>query len=154
MYIVYNDILRQFGQTFNYFNEKRNKFPTTIFVLVSAVIKIIRVTKIPPGLKLYRGLSADRKLPDGFWKADKNGCRGYMEWGFMSTTSNYETAIQYSGAKEGKPGPLPMVIQAYSASIDRGGCIKDLSQYPGEVLCECRLACTPQFLCGPCSVHP
>ena len=54
-----------------------------------------------------------------------------MEYGFLSTTSHRETAVEYSGAGEGKP--LPMVIQTRASSIDRGACIKDLSQYPGEV---------------------
>jgi hypothetical protein len=32
-----------------------------------------------------------------------------------------------------------MVIQTRASSIDRGACIRDLSQYPGEVLAESRL---------------
>ena len=38
---------------------------------------------------------------------------------------------QYSGAGQGKP--LPMVLVTRTGAIDRGACIKDLSQYPGEV---------------------
>ncbi len=136
MYQIYNTILRQHTkEDFQVFKNGRNLFPTTIHVLVSAVIKIARIIAIPPGLNLYRGLGGTAELPDSFWKADQFGCRGYMEWGFLSTTSNRETAIQYSGVMEGKP--LPMVIKTDSASIDRGACIKELSQYPGEVcLCE------------------
>ena len=133
MFQVYNTILRQFpAEDFEKYKAFRNLFPTTIFVLVSAVIKIARVMPIPPGLELYRGLGGLAELPESFWKADGFGCRGYMEWGFLSTTSHRETAIEYSGVKEGKP--LPMVLLTKASSIDRGACIKDLSQYPGEVI--------------------
>ena len=135
MFHVYNTILRRHKkEDYEVFKNAHNLFPTTIFVLVSAIIKIARVISIPPGLDLYRGLGGEAELPESFWTADEFGCRGYMEWGFLSTTSHRETAIQYSGVMEGKP--LPMAIKTNSASIDRGACIKDLSQYPGEV-CEC-----------------
>ena len=33
-------------------------------------------------------------LPESFYKADGSGCKGYAEWGFLSTTSNRAIAIQ------------------------------------------------------------
>ena len=132
MFQVYNTILRRFPvKEFEQFQQGRNQFATTIFVLQSAVMKISRVMRLPPGLELFRGLGGLAELPGSFYETDEHGCRGYMEYGFLSTTSHRETAVEYSGAGEGKP--LPMVIQTRASSIDRGACIKDLSQYPGEV---------------------
>ncbi len=132
MFQVYNMILRRFPLAeFQRFHHEGNQFATTIFVLQSAVMKISRVMRLPPGLELFRGLGGLAELPDSFHEADEHGCLGFMEWGFLSTTSHRETAVEYSGAGEGKP--LPMVIQTRASSIDRGACIRDLSQYPGEV---------------------
>ena len=132
MFQVYNTILRRFpAQDFKQFQQGGNQFATTIFVLQSAVMKISRVMRLPPGLELFRGLGGLAELPDSFETPDEHGCVGYTEWGFLSTTSHRQTAVDYSGAGEGKP--LPMVIQTRASSIDRGACIKDLSQYPQEV---------------------
>ena len=132
MFQVYNTILRRFPvQEFGQFQQGGNQFATTIFVLQSAVMKISRVMRLPPGLELFRGLGGLAELPDSFRTPDEHGRLGYMEYGFLSTTSHRETAVEYSGAGEGKP--LPMVIQTRASSVDRGACIKELSQYPGEV---------------------
>ena len=132
MFQVYNTVLRQFpvGE-FQRFQKGGNLFATTIHVLQSATMKISRVMRLPSGLELYRGLGGLTELPDSFYEADEHGCRGYMEYGFLSTTSHRESAVEYSGVGEGKP--LPMVIQTRASSVNRGACIKDLSQYPGEV---------------------
>ncbi len=132
---MYNTILRRFpAHEFDRFKGGGNLFATTICVLQSAVMKTARVMRLPPGLELFRGLGGLAELPDSFSTPDEHGCLGYTEYGFLSTTSNRETAVEYSGAGEGKP--LPMVIQTRASSIDRGACIKDLSQYPGEVKAE------------------
>jgi hypothetical protein len=39
--------------------------------------------------------------------------------------------VQYSGVGEGKP--LPTLLVTVTGAIDRGACIKELSQYPEEV---------------------
>ena len=132
MFQVYNTILRQFPvKEFRQFERGGNLFATTIFAIQSGIMKISRSMRLPSGLVLYRGLGGLAELPDEFYEADEHGCLGYTEYGFLSTSSNWETAVEYSGAGEGKP--LPMVIQTRASSIDRGACIKDLSQYPGEV---------------------
>ena len=129
---MYNTILRRFpAKEYEAFRAGGNLFSTTIFVLVSAVTKIARVMRLPPGLELFRGLGGRTQLPESFLLDDEHGCKGYMEWGFLSTTACRETAIEYSGVGDGKP--LPMVIQTKTTSIDRGACIKEFSQYPGEV---------------------
>jgi hypothetical protein len=135
MFQVYNMILRQFpDEEYRDFEQGGNKFSTTIFVLQSAIIKIARVMRLPPGLELFRGLGGLAELPYSFYEADEHGCCGFLEYGFLSTTSHREIAVEYSGAGDGKP--LPMVIQTRVSSVDRGACIKDFSQYPGEVRAE------------------
>ena len=137
---VYNMVLRRFpAADFERFQQGGNLYATTICVLQSAVMKISRVMRLPPGLELYRGLGGLAELPGSFYAPDEHGRVGYMEYGFLSTTSHRETAVEYSGAGEGRP--LPMVIQTSASSIDRGACIKDLSQYPGEVQPACLVPC-------------
>ena len=41
-----------------------------------------------------RWLRAREPDSDGRGQADGNGCRGYMEWGFLSTTSHRATAVE------------------------------------------------------------
>jgi len=45
---------------------KGNRYETTIFTLVSAVVKLSKVTSIPEDRKLFRGLGG-MVLPDQFW---------------------------------------------------------------------------------------
>jgi hypothetical protein len=70
-----------------------NMFTTTISVLASAVQKIGRATKLQEGLRLFRGLGGLRDLPKEFFAADEQGRKGFVEWGFMSTTSDEQVAI-------------------------------------------------------------
>jgi hypothetical protein len=135
---VYNTVLRQSPkEIFDLF--KDNLFPTTIHVLVSAVQKLSRASRLSEGLILYRGMGGTVSLPQSFFRRDANGCKGFTEWGFMSTTSERKVAILYSGVNEKKP--LPMVLQMRVRSVDRGACIRDFSQYPSE----------NEYLFVPCS---
>jgi hypothetical protein len=133
MFMKYNPCLRQ-GRA-----EGRNMFPTTIFVLVSAVQKIARVTEISEELMLYCGLGNVSDLPESFLQADAFGSKGWTEFGFRSTTADRAVALDYSGIKKGNPHP--MVIAIKPNAIDRGACIADLSQYQGE----------REYLYVPCS---
>ena len=129
--MVYNGILRRFPkELYNVFAESDNRFSTTIFVLVSAVQKLSRCMNIPAGMMLYRGLGGTLELPDSFTTADENGCKGYCEFGFMSTTADRKVAVQYSGVKDKKPQASIMEIRPNA--VDRGADISDFSQYPGE----------------------
>jgi len=140
LFQVYNTVLRRFPKPmYEVFEQADNLFSTTIHVLVSAIQKVARVMPPPEGLTLYCGLGGLMELPDTFWSYDSTGVRGYMEWGFRSTTSNKAIAIQYSGAKEGRP--LAMVMEIPVGSVDRGACIREFSQYPAEV----------EYLWVPCS---
>ena len=131
MFVVYNGILRRFPkELYEVFAKKDNRFSTTIFVLVSAVQKLSRCMNIPAGMMLFRGLGGTLELPDSFTTADENGCKGYCEFGFMSTTADRKVAVQYSGVKDKKPQASIMEIRPNA--IDRGADISDFSQYPGE----------------------
>jgi hypothetical protein len=133
MFMKYNPCLRQ-GKA-----DGRNMFATTIFVLVSAVQKIARVTEISEELVLYCGLGNVSDLPEAFMRPDAMGCKGWTEFGFRSTTADKSVALDYSGIKKGNPHP--MVIAITPNAVDRGACIAELSQYPGE----------KEYLFVPCS---
>jgi hypothetical protein len=131
MFVVYNGILRRFPkELYDVFAKSDNRFSTSIFVLVSAVQKLSRCMNIPAGMMLFRGLGGTLELPDSFTTADENGCKGYCEFGFMSTTADRKVAVQYSGVKDKKPQASIMEIRPNA--VDRGADISDFSQYPGE----------------------
>ncbi len=121
------------------FEQGGNRYATTIFVLVSAVQKVSRCTRIPEGTMLYRGLGGLIDLPDKFHNVDEQGRSGYLDWGMMSTSSDRDVALGYSGVKQRRPRAMVMVIEA--AAVDRGADISEFSQYPGE----------KEFLWLPCS---
>ncbi len=140
MFQVYNTVLRRAPPAdFDRFRAGGNLFPTTIAALASAVAKLARAARLPPGLALYRGLGPRAELPDGFWAGDARGRRGYLEWGFLSTTGRLETAVEYAGGPagggsgDGGAAAPPTVLRARSGAVDRGASVRELSQYPGEV---------------------
>ncbi len=140
MFYVYNVMLRQYPvATYQLFKEGGNTFPTTIFVLVSAVTKVTKRTRIPRGTLLYRGLGGWLDLPDKFFKVDANGTSGYADWGFMSTSADLDVALGYSGLKQRRPKVMVMVME--TTSVDKGADISMFSQYP----------CEKEFLWVPCS---
>ena len=139
-YVVYNTILRKLPkELYQKFQKVDNLFPTTIFVLASAVQKVARVMKLPENLILYRGLGGTADLPDSFFQLDGHGCKGFVEWGFMSTTASKQVAINYCGINQEKP--LPLVLAIHVGAADRGACIREFSQYITEV----------EYLFAPCS---
>ncbi len=88
-YIRYNTALRRWPKAeYAKMKEVGNLYATTISVLASAVQKIARVTKLPEGQRLFRGLGGCTELPREFFTADPQGRKGFAEWGFMSTTSD------------------------------------------------------------------
>ncbi len=54
---------------------------TTISALVSAVQKLACIEKIAEGMELYRGLGGSVDLPESYFKSDKYGTKGFVEWG-------------------------------------------------------------------------
>jgi hypothetical protein len=79
-----------------------NLYGTTICVLVSAVQKIARAIKLPEGLRLFRGLGGLVDLPTEFFTADRQGRKGFVEWGFMSTTSDEKVGRCGNGRGHGR----------------------------------------------------
>ena len=69
------------------------RYATTIHVLGSAVLKLMRTARLPAGMLLYRGSSGGR-LPASFSNPDARGVRGFAEWGFLSTTAVRGIAVQ------------------------------------------------------------
>ena len=105
-FACYNAVLRRFPADLY---ERMGSFTTTIFVLVSAVQKVARVMRLPEGVQLYRGMGGLMDLPPQFSRADAQGVKGFVEWGFMSTTSDL------------KVGPAPVCFGACGAGDVRRG---------------------------------
>jgi hypothetical protein len=126
LYILYNCILREFPKpVLNLLDG--NKFETTIFAICSGLSNLSRTTQIPANRLLYRGLSG-MVLPAQFWKAGKEGFRGGVELGLLSTTTNREVAMQYSGKSVNRA----VIFEILVGRIDLGASIRILSQYPQE----------------------
>jgi ankyrin repeat protein len=88
---------------------------------------------------LYRGLGGLVDLPDAYHDADEFGRSGFLEWGMMSTSSDMDVALGYSGVNKRRPKAMVMMIEA--TSVNRGADISEFSQYPEE----------KEFLWLPCS---
>jgi hypothetical protein len=98
-------------------------------VLVSAILKLSRQTKIPEGRKVYRGLSG-MVLDDKWFCPDARGSCGGVEKGFLSTTLKKEIAMQYSGIAKRSGG---IILEIDVGNIDCGALLDFISQYPGEL---------------------
>ena len=143
-FVLYNAALRRWpADIYNALKDSGNLFPTTIFVLVSAINKLSRCALIPPGTLLYRGLGGTLEFPDRFTRPDADCATphalGFLEFGFMSTTADKSVAVQYSGVRENRPKAGILLIRPNT--VDRGADISQFSQYPGE----------KEFLFGPYS---
>jgi hypothetical protein len=135
MFVIYNAILRRYpADIYKVYETADNRFPTTIFVLVSAIQKLSRCMNIPVGTLLYRGLGGSMELPDSFFipseKCMTPNALGYCEFAFMSTTQDRSVAVQYSGVKDNKP--KASIMEIHPNSVDRGADISEFSQYSGE----------------------
>ena len=75
-----------------------NRYATSIHVLVSASLKLLRTGRIPRSRKTYRGLGTT-KLGTEWFEDDERGARCGVELGFMSTTTSRQVALDYSGVK-------------------------------------------------------
>ena len=74
--------------------KKEQQYTTTIHAIASALKKVARVTPIPQGGKVYRGMSGVL-LPDAFRVRDQFGCRGGVDLAFMSTSTSKDQALSY-----------------------------------------------------------
>ena len=124
-FILYNAVLRKIpADVFCSLDD--NQYETSIFCIISGITKLSKVTAIPPNRKLFRGLGG-MLLPDQFWKSN-GSFRGGVEWGFMSTTTNRQVSIQYSGVDKQRG----TVFEIVAGRIDIGADLAWLSQYPAE----------------------
>jgi Ran GTPase-activating protein (RanGAP) involved in mRNA processing and transport len=117
MFMHYNMVLRQ---------QTGKQYITTIHAIVSGIIKLSSIMKLPLDRKVYRGLSGV-ELPEEFWHADKYGAKGGVEMGIMSTTRSMGVAVQYSSY-----GQVPTVFEIEIGQVDRGAELRWISQFPGE----------------------
>ena len=70
MYFQYNDRLRKLSDVLW---EIENRFETTIFTVISGIIKLSRISSVPSNRTLYRGLGG-MSLPDNFWREKVEYC--------------------------------------------------------------------------------
>ena len=129
MFMKYNASLRMFPHDM-FEGLQGNRYTTTIHAVVSAIIKLSKVWELPPSRKVYRGLSG-MVLPQAFWKKDRFGCRGGVEYACMSTTTDRSVAMQYTRGKDGMP-QLPTIFEVEVGQVDRGASLSWVSQYPAE----------------------
>ncbi len=108
----------------------KNRFPTSVLSLISAVVKLSRKAEVPLDRLVYRGLGG-MKLEDDWFKKDKRGVTAGVELGFMSTTLEKSVAMQYSGVRRGGAGNI-MGFEV--GAVDFGARLGDLSQYTGTCL--------------------
>jgi hypothetical protein len=106
-----------------------NRYPTSIFALISACNKMSRITEMPPGRRVYRGLGG-MTLGNQWFENNSRGVRSGVELAFMSTTENMSVALQYSGIRRGEVGT---VFEFDVGAIDCGARLNTLSQYPGPI---------------------
>jgi hypothetical protein len=125
MYVQYNAVLRNYPREICLLLNG-NKYETTIFCITSGIVKLSRISQIPPNRRLFRGLGG-MILPEQFLK-EKEGFRGGVEWGLMSTTMDKDVATQYSGVDKQRGS----VFEIIPGRIDIGAELSWLSQYPGE----------------------
>ncbi len=104
-----------------------NRCTTAILSLVSAVEKQSRITAIPLGRRVFRGLGSIQ-LGDEWFRKDARGITAGVELGFMSTTVNRSIAMQYSGVQKGEAGT---VMEFEVGAVDLGTRLDSISQYPG-----------------------
>lgn len=102
-------------------------YATTIHAINSALIKVARITPLPPGAKVYRGMAGVKMTPR-FLHPNEFGSRVGNEVGFMSTTTKMEVAIGYMDEAK----PHKQLFEINVAQIDHGADIDFLSLFPGE----------------------
>merc|ERR1712194_416920 len=95
-----------------------------LHIINSALLKLGKLLK---ACNVYRGMQGGR-LPEAFQKANMYNVRGGVEYGFMSTTTDRDVALQYARSGD----EMSMVLQMQLGMVDRGADLSWLSQYPLE----------------------
>mmetsp|Transcript_13701 Transcript_13701/g.31604 ORF Transcript_13701/g.31604 Transcript_13701/m.31604 type:complete len:911 (-) Transcript_13701:444-3176(-) len=134
MYWLYNKSLRDYLikseplSPSRQSGRERMKFVTTIRMIASGIVKLSKLSCLPPDRKVYRGL-ANVKLPVFMVSSDPLGFRGAVEPAFMSTTTDKRVAMRYLDLKK---DVSPKILEMEVGQIDRGANVAWLSQYPAE----------------------
>ena len=99
-----------------------NRYVATIHAINDGIQTLTPLTRCE---KVYRGISSGH-LPPHFLRPDMNNlCLG-VEFGFLSTTTNLDTALEYASRSSGILFELSMSLR------DRAADLSFLSQYPHE----------------------
>jgi hypothetical protein len=75
---------------------KGNGYVNCIYACASGMRKISRLSCIPKGRRVYRGIGGV-KLPKKFLTEKEGGGRGGVDYAFLSTTTRREVAVSYIG---------------------------------------------------------
>ena len=127
LFMLYNAVLR--GCTPDLAAKlEGNRYETTIFCIISGIIKLSQLTEVPEHRRLYRGLGGI-VLPDTFWSKSK-GFRGGVEKGLMSATADRAVAMKYSGTAD--KHRRCTIFEITVGRVDIGADLTWLSQYPNE----------------------
>jgi len=102
-------------------------YPTSIWVISSAIIKLSKTTVVQP---VYRGVTG-MTLPTIFKKKDEYGVIGGVELAFISATTDRTVAQNYAG-KGGSEKKLGIVLEIQPGLVDRAADLSWISQYPFE----------------------
>ena len=128
MFVKYNACLRGIGVKAMepHWTElcSGNRYTTTLHVINSAVVKLGKLQKAE---KVYRGVSGG-VLPAQFLTPSEGNIQGGCEYGFLSTTTHGDVALEYAAAG----GTAGIVFEMQMGMIDRGASLGWLSQYPAE----------------------
>jgi len=98
-----------------------NRYTTTLHAINSGIVKLSKFTK---ATTVYRGVSG--VLPEAFWLDNEHGVKGGIELGFMSTTTNRATAVQYMNQEK---KTARMIFEIKMGMVDRGADLGWASQY-------------------------
>jgi len=105
-------------------------FQLPFSVLVSAVQKLSRSNLIPPGTQLYRGMGGLMDLPDCFLQSDETDAVDTLSGALCQ--QQLTEASRFNTAASSQACPKATVMVIHPSSVDRGACIVEFSQYPGE----------------------
>lgn len=129
MFAVYNAVLEKFPDDLA--EKFRDGFNVTIRVIIMAIGKLSSMkSKKMKSETLHRGTGGYLPLPSHFFEKIDGQNKGFTIFGFISTTSDIGTALQYSGVYKGRPHPA--VLQIERSEVSPGADVQEFSQYPHE----------------------
>ena len=126
MYTKYNAILRDMT-SMDDGDQSVNLYPTTLGLIVSGILKLCRIAKMPQGAVVFRGLSG-LELPASFFELDEQGFAGCVEPALMSTSISQDIARQYSASTGRKQTIFRLLLGKMSLGAD----VSWLSQFADE----------------------